>query len=51
MKWKKKGTENFFRSQANYFVNNELKDVFGYKFLVLEMTVTKCNISKDMLYF
>ena len=31
-------------------MKNELKDLFCYKFLVLQMTVIKCNISKDLCY-
>ena len=50
MKWKKKETD-FFLQLGKIFVKNELKDFFSYKFLVLQMAVTKCNISKDLLYF
>ena len=47
----KERDRDFFFSQEKYFVKNELKDFFCYKFLVLQMTVTKCNISKDLLYY
>ena len=50
-KAEKEKTETFFSSLEKYFVKNELKDLFCYNFLVLQMAVTKCNISKDLLYF
>ena len=50
-KAEKEKTETIFSSLEKYFVKNELKDLFCYNFLGLQMAVTKCNISKDLLYF
>ena len=50
-KAEKEETHTFFSSQEKYFVKNELKDLFCYNFLVLQMAVRKGNISKDLLYF
>ena len=47
----KERDRDFFFSQKKYFVKNELKDFFCYKFLLLQMTLTKYNKSKDLSYF
>ena len=46
-----KERDRLFLQLGKIFVKNELKDFFCSKFLVLQMTVTKCNISKNLLYF